>query len=79
MSVSHDTYSVILNGRLDGHYAVAIEWDSLVVEMGLLAVIIYGAVWLEVNVERRKTRKQEAIAREQIVQFVTDDQTSLHK
>jgi hypothetical protein len=52
---------------------VAIEWDSLVVEMVLLAAIIYGAVWLEVNVERRKARKQEDIARRQIVQFVTDD------
>ncbi len=52
---------------------MAIEWDSLVVEMVLLAAIIYGAVWLEINVERRKARKQEQVARRQIVQFVTDD------
>lgn len=52
---------------------MAIEWDSLVVEMALLAVIIYGAVWLEVNVEKRKARKKEDAARVQIIQFVTDD------
>lgn len=55
---------------------MAIEWDSLVVEMALLAVIIYGAVWVEVNVERRKARRQEDVARRQIVKFVTDDLNS---
>jgi hypothetical protein len=52
---------------------MAIEWDSLVLEMALLAAIIYGAVWVEVNVEKRKARREEALARRQIVQFVTDD------
>ena len=52
---------------------MAIEWDSVVVEMVLLAVIIYGAVWVEVNVEKRRIRKEEAVARRQIIQFVTDD------
>ncbi|HEX6067724.1 MAG TPA: hypothetical protein VFZ05_02885 [Nitrososphaera sp.] len=52
---------------------MAIEWDSLIVEMVILAAIIYGAVWVEVNVEKRKVRKEETLARRQIVQFVTDD------
>lgn len=52
---------------------MAIEWDSVVVEMVLLAVIIYGAVWVEVNVEKRRIRKEEAVTRRQIIQFVTDD------
>lgn len=55
---------------------MAIEWDSVVVEMVMLAAIIYGAVWVEVNVEKRKARKEEAVARRQIVQFVTDDLNS---
>ncbi|HEX9678192.1 hypothetical protein [Nitrososphaera sp.] len=52
---------------------MAIEWDSVVVEMVLLAVIIYGAVWVEANVQKRRIRKEEAVARRQIIQFVTDD------
>ena len=52
---------------------MAIEWDSVVVEMVPLAVIIYGAVWVEVNVEKRRIRKEEAVTRRQIIQFVTDD------
>jgi hypothetical protein len=55
---------------------MAIEWDSLIVEMAILAAIIYGAVWLELNVEKRKARKEEALARRQIVKFVTDDLNS---
>lgn len=55
---------------------MAIEWDLLIVEMAILAAIIYGAVWVEVNVEKRKARKEEALARGQIVKFVTDDLNS---
>lgn len=52
---------------------MAIEWDSLVAEMVILAAIIYGSVWAEVNLEKRKIRREETLARKQIVQFVTDD------
>ncbi len=40
---------------------MAIKLDSPVVEMVLLEVIIYGAFWLEVNVERRKTHRLEGM------------------
>ncbi|MEW5841350.1 hypothetical protein [Nitrososphaera sp.] len=52
---------------------MAIEWDSLVVEMVLLAAIIYGAIYVESWVDRRKTHKEEEKGRVQIIQFVRND------
>ncbi|MEO9294313.1 MAG: hypothetical protein ABI347_01790 [Nitrososphaera sp.] len=52
---------------------MAIEWDSLVVEMVLLAVIIYGAIYVENWVEKRKTKKEEERDRQQVIQFVAND------
>jgi len=52
---------------------LAIEWDYLIVEMVLLAIIIYGAIFVELRVERAKTRKEENKVRQQILQFVRND------
>ncbi|HJY15548.1 MAG TPA: hypothetical protein VJ225_05900 [Nitrososphaeraceae archaeon] len=38
---------------------MAIEWDVLIVEMTLLAGIIYGAIYVENWVEKRKIRSEE--------------------
>jgi hypothetical protein len=38
---------------------LAIEWDVLIVEMTLLAGIIYGAIYVENWVEKRKIRSEE--------------------
>lgn len=52
---------------------MAIEWDSLVIEMALLAAIIYGAVYVEGWVEKRRIRVEEEKARQQVIQFVVND------
>ncbi len=52
---------------------MAIEWDTLLVEMTLLGAIIYGAIFVEGWVEKRNARVEEKKVREQIIQFVTDD------
>jgi hypothetical protein len=38
---------------------LAIEWDVLIVEMTLLAGIIYEAIYVENWVEKRKIRSRE--------------------
>lgn len=55
---------------------MAIVWDTLLVEMMLLGAIIYGAIFVEGWVERRKARTEERKVREQIVHFLTDDLNS---
>jgi hypothetical protein len=52
---------------------LAIEWDSLIVENVLLAAIIYGAIYVEGRVEKRRIRGEERKAVRQIVQFVIND------
>ncbi len=52
---------------------MAIEWDFLVIEMTLLATIIYGAIYVENWVEKRKLRRQEKGDTQQITKFVTND------
>lgn len=52
---------------------MAIEWDALIVEMTLLAAIIYGAVYVENWVEKRKIRRKEKEDARWTVQFVRDD------
>lgn len=52
---------------------MAIEWDTLLVEMTLLGAIIYGAIFVEGWVEKRKARIEERKIRAQIVHFVADD------
>lgn len=55
---------------------LAIEWDALVVEIVLFAVLIYGAVYLERWMENRKVRMQDDKSRRQVIRFVTDDLNS---
>jgi hypothetical protein len=55
---------------------MAIEWDSLVVEMVLLAAIIYGSVYVGNLVEKRKQRHDEKEDAKRIIRFVMND---LHK
>jgi hypothetical protein len=55
---------------------MAIEWDTLLVEMTILGAIIYGAIFVEGWVEKRKARLEEGKVRAQIIQFVADDLNS---
>lgn len=55
---------------------MAIEWDALVVEMALLAAIIYGSIYVGNLVEKRKLRHDEREEAKRIIRFVTND---LHK
>jgi hypothetical protein len=52
---------------------LAIEWDALVVEMSLLAAIIYGAIYVENWVEKRKVRSEEKEMKKKILMIVADD------
>jgi hypothetical protein len=52
---------------------MAIEWDSLLVEMAFLAAMIYSAIFVEGWVQKRKIYKDEKMARAQIIGFVTND------
>jgi hypothetical protein len=52
---------------------LAIEWDALVVEMSVLAAIIYGAIYVESWVEKRKVRSEEKEMRKKILMIVNDD------
>jgi hypothetical protein len=52
---------------------LAIEWDVLVVEMSLLAGIIYGAIYVESWVEKRKVRSEEKEMKKKILMFVIND------
>ncbi|MGI0020284.1 MAG: hypothetical protein ACREAY_07415 [Nitrososphaera sp.] len=55
---------------------MAIEWDAVVVEIVLFAVLIYGAVYLERWMENRKVRKEDDKSRQQVIRFVADDLNS---
>lgn len=50
-----------------------IEWDVIIIENIILAAIIYGAIYIELRVEKEITRKEERKHRKQIIQFVTND------
>jgi hypothetical protein len=52
---------------------LAIEWDVLVVEMSLLAGIIYGAIYVESWVEKRKVRSEEKEMNKKILMIVAND------
>lgn len=52
---------------------MAIEWDVLVVEMSLLAAIIYGAIFVESWFEKRKARNEEEKMKKKILMIVADD------
>jgi hypothetical protein len=52
---------------------LAIEWDAIVVEIVLFAVLIYGAVYLERWMEKRRIKQEDDKSRRQVVRFVADD------
>jgi hypothetical protein len=52
---------------------LAIEWDVLVVEMSLLAAIIYGAIFVESWFEKRKARNEEEKIKKKILMIIADD------
>jgi hypothetical protein len=52
---------------------LAIEWDSLIIEMTILAAIIYGAIYVESLVEKRKARRDAKEGANRIIQFVKND------
>ena len=54
---------------------MAIEWDDLIVGMTLLAGIIYGAVYLENLVDKRKIRSEERGMKKKILMIVANDLT----
>jgi len=53
---------------------LAIEWDVLVVEMSLLAGIIYGAIYVESWVEKRKVRSEAKEMKKKILMTVANDE-----
>jgi hypothetical protein len=58
------------------HSRMAIEWDAVVVEMALLAAIIYGSIYVGNLVEKRKQRHDEREEAKRIIKFAMND---LHK
>ena len=52
---------------------MAIEWDVIVVEMTLLAAIIYGAIYVESWVEKRRVRSEEQEMKKKILIIVAND------
>lgn len=52
---------------------MAIEWDVIVVEMTLLAAIIYGAIYIESWVEKRRVRSEEQEMKKRILIIVAND------
>lgn len=54
-------------------WQLAIEWDAIVVEIVLFAILIYGAVYLERWMEKRRIKQEDDKSRRQVVRFVADD------
>jgi hypothetical protein len=52
---------------------LAIEWDILIAEMAMLGAIIYGAIYVENWVEKRKLRRKEKEDARRTVKFVASD------
>ncbi|MEO9319866.1 MAG: hypothetical protein ABI361_04260 [Nitrososphaera sp.] len=52
---------------------MAIDWDYLLVEMTLLAAMVYGAIYVENWVAARKKKRDDAQYRNQIIRFVRKD------
>jgi len=52
---------------------MAIEWDSLVAEMTILAAIIYGSIYVGNWLEKRKVQQDNKEEAKKIVMFVTND------
>ena len=52
---------------------MAIEWDGLIVEMSLLAGIIWGAVYLEHWSYTYSQKREEEKTRKNIIKFIEND------
>ena len=52
---------------------MAIEWDVLIAEMAMLGAIIYGAIYVENWVEKRKLRRKEKEDARRTIKFVAND------
>jgi hypothetical protein len=52
---------------------MAIEWDVLIAEMTMLGAIIYGAIYVESWVEKRKLLLREKEDAKRTIMFVSDD------
>ena len=52
---------------------MVIEWDSIIVEMTLLAAIIYFSVYLEHWAYTRSQKKEEQRTRKNIMMFIKND------
>ena len=52
---------------------MAIEWDVLITEMVMLGSIIYGSIYVENWVEKRKVRRKEKEDAIRMLKFVTND------
>jgi len=53
--------------------SILIQWDSLIVEMLLLAAIIWFAVYLENWTYRRSEKQKEQKERKNMIIFIDDD------
>jgi hypothetical protein len=52
---------------------MAIEWDVLIAEMAMLGSIIYGAIYVENWIEKRKFLRKEKEEGTRTVKFVAND------
>lgn len=52
---------------------MAIEWDAVVIETVIFAAMVYGAIYVESWLEKRKIRTEDDRGRQQVIQFVTND------
>lgn len=58
---------------INSHVNILIQWDSLIVEMLLLAAIIWFAVYLEQWTYRRSEKQKEDKARKYLIIFIDND------
>ena len=54
-------------------WSMAIEWDYLIAEMTMLAAIIYGAIYVENWVEKRKLHRKGKEDAKHTIEFVASD------
>lgn len=55
------------------NFKLAIEWDTIIVEMSFLAAIIYFSVYLEHWAYTRSQKQEEMRTRKNIMMFIKDD------
>ena len=65
--------AISINKRIWINFKLAIEWDAIVVEMTLLAAIIYFSVYLEHWTYTRSQKQEEKRTRKNIMKFIKND------